>query len=202
MRDEILFWKRDWFAVVEGQKAGLRKRAQDLPADFFEDSSLDGIADQLVDEFSLNIPTIAPDEIEVSQCEIELEVSGRDDRLFSSPGPQHVKGTAIDVHLPFTGDKDMFFVKPSTFTGFPPRGRVQDGSITFTIRGTNLTRETVAGEIDGVVKSISEFLAFQEKSLGKFPQEIREVAYQAVERREKKLASDKDLVSGLGFKVR
>jgi hypothetical protein len=202
MRGDLLFWKHDWFSVVEGQKAALRKHVDGLRSDFFESGPLDELADQLATKFSLVPPVIEPDKIEVSQREVDIDVSGDSYRDISRSGPHYVKGTAITVNIPFTGDKGMFLVRPSTFSTHVPHGNVRDGFIQFTISGTKLTTEKVKSDIDSTVKSISEFLKNQALSVGNFPQEIRQIAYQALEQRKLKLDADKDLTSNLGYKVK
>jgi hypothetical protein len=200
--DGILFWEYDWHAVTQNQLKQLQKTAGSLSADAFEQNSLDVLAGELAAQFSLEPPKIEPENIEIRQRGIEIDVSGDRSRAFSRSGPHYVKGTAIDVKLPFTGDEQMFGIRPSTYNFDPPKGWVRDGYIEFTVSGTGLTAERVKAEIDSRVKSISEFLEFQSKSIGTFPQELRRVAYQALEQRQAKLKADEDLISGLGYKTR
>lgn len=201
MRDEdILFWELDWHGVVEHQKKQAQQKAEGVTADFFEKGSLDELAEELASEFSLEPPEIDSENIEVDKREVDIDIGGDWDRYFSRPGPHLVKGTAIDVRVPFTGDRGMFRVRPSTFHHSPPRGQVRSGVIEFTISGTDLTTESVQAKIDGRLKTIQEFLDFQKQSIGKFPEQLHQFVYQALEHRQSKLKADDDLISGLGYK--
>lgn len=199
--EDILFWELDWHSVVEHQKQLLRQKVENLSAEDFEGATLDEHAAQLTADLALEPPKIFPENINVSQREVEIGVSGNRGDYFSRPGQHYVKGTAIDVRLPFQGDKEMFRIKPTTFTK-PPRGRVEREYIVFTIEGFDLTKEQVKAQIDERTNKIAKFLGFQAKSIGSFPSEIRKVAYQALEQRQNKLQADSDLIAGLGYEVR
>lgn len=200
--DKLLFYKHEWFSVVENQKAQVRKHAGNLTAAAFEKSSVDELAQQLAEKFSLEPPAIFPEQIEVRQREVEIEYGGHHDPYSYRSGARSVRGTAIDVYLPYSGDGAMFDVKPSTFNLNPPRGEVENGAVRFTILGTDLSPENVKAEIDGFVKSVNEYLGYQAGSIGNFTKEIHRIAYEAVEQRKAKLDGDKNLVSQLGYKTR
>lgn len=201
MRDDVLFWKYDWFNVVEAQKDAARKDAGHLPKSAFDERDVTEIATELCEKYSLVPPTIDPDNISVKQREIDLDVSRDRMRSFGDGRPHYVKGTAIDVRLPFTGDPGMFNVKPNTWTTSIPRGSIEGNSVIFTISGTELSAEKVKANIESTVAEIQKWLDFQSDSARGFPEQLAQVVNQALEARKSKLGADSDLISGLGFKV-
>lgn len=201
MRDEALFWKYDWFAVVEAQKAAVRKDAENTSKGDFDRQSLEELKVGLCEKYSLEVPTLDLENITVKQRETEIDVSHDRMRYFSAGGPHYVKGTAIDVRLPFEGDPNMFNVKPTTWTTSLPRGRIEGNSVRFTISGTDLTAEKVKSQIDHHISEIQQWLGFQETSVGNFPTELAQIAKQALEARKKKLDGDAELISGLGYRT-
>ena len=201
MCDDVLFWEYDWNRVVEAQKMGATKDAGNMTKSDFENSSIEDLAEQLCEKYSLEVPKLDKDTISIKQREVEIDVSGDRDRYFSSHGPHYVQGTAIDVRVPFHGDPNMFKVKPNTWTTAIPRGRVEANSIVFTISGTDLTQDQVKAEINRKIGEIEQWLGFQGESIGNFPNELAQVVGQAVEARKKKLDADTELVSGLGYNV-
>lgn len=200
MRDDVLFWKLDWFQVVEHQKYAARRDAEAMSKADFQGASIEELAQRLCEKYSLVPPTIDPENIVVKSREIQIDVSNDRSRYFSTGGQHFVKGTAVDASLPFAGDAGMFDIKPTTFNYNPPRARVRNGRITFTVSGTNLTSEKVEAEIDGMVKDIQEWLVFQQKSVGNYPAELAQTVRQALEARKKKLDADTELLSGLKYK--
>ena len=201
MRDDVLFWKYDWSAVVENQKHGARDLASKLTAKAFSEKSVEELANEICEKYSLEVPNLDTENISVKQREVDIDVSNDRMRYFSSGGPHYVKGTAIDVRVPFSGDPAMFEVKPNTWTTVIPRGRVEGNSVVFTISGTDLKQEKVKTEIDRQVSDLKTWLGFQEKSMGNFTAELAQIAKQAVEARRTKIEADADLVSGLGYKT-
>ena len=201
MRDEALFWKYDWFAVVEAQKAAARKDAENMSKADFARQSLEELRVGLCEKYSLEVPALDVDNITVSQRETKIDVSHDRMRSFATRGPHYVKGTAIDVRVPFVGDPGMFNIKPTTWTTSLPRGRIEGNSVRFTISGTDLTPDKVKSEIDHRISEIQQWLGFQEKSVGNFPNELAQVSTQALEARKKKLDGDAELIAGLGYRT-
>lgn len=193
--DDLLFFSVEWHRAVEGQKQGAKKRAEGLTWEQFQKSSEDDLVAQIVEAFSLVPPTVTPENIEVSQREVDLQVDGW-------RGPVSRKGTAIDVRLPFTGDEGMFKLRPSSFDSNPPRGRVRGAYLVFTVQGIELSADQVRADIDRWVSAVQKYLGYQHESVKGFAEELRRVTESAVAERKKKLEADKGLISGLGFKVR
>ena len=201
MRDDALFWKYDWFAVVEAQKVAVRKAVENMLKADFAQLSLTELHAGLCEKYALEVPVLDLDNITVNQRETEIDLSHNRMRRFSTGSPHYVKGTAIDVRVPFLGDPGMFNVKPTTWTTSLPHGRVEGNSVKFTISGTDLSPEKVKSEIDHRIREIQQWLGFQETSIGNFPNELAQITMQSLEARKKKLDADTDLLSGLGYRV-
>jgi len=139
MRDnQALFWEYDWNRVAEGQKVAANRDVESYIGTTFSGNSMEELADQLCDKYSLTVPELDLENISVKRWEVQIDVSNDRMRYFSGDGPHHRPGTAIDVRIPFSGDKDMFKIKPNTWTTSIPRGRVEGNSVVFTISGTKL----------------------------------------------------------------
>lgn len=201
MREDVLFWEYDWFGVVEAQKRAVQRDIDSLSDRDFENATTDEIVASVCEKFSLRAPTLDRENITVKQREVDIERGLERRGYFSDHGSYTVKGTAIDVRVPFDGDKEMFKVKPTTFTTVIPRGRIDGNSLLFTISGTDLTTDNVKSEIERRLNEVQQWLDFQSKSVGNFPTELSQIAKQAVDRRKDKLDADRELVSGLGFRT-
>lgn len=198
--NDVLFWEYDWRSVTEAQKAALCKKVNTFEHKHFVESSMDELAARLEKDFSLAPPQIDRENITIGQREVNIDLSGERGGYFSRSGGDTVKGTAIDVRVPFSGDRGMFRIKPTQSTS-PPRAKLGTDCLEFTISGVNLAPERVKSEIEERVNRIAKFLQFQEESIGSFPEELRRIAYDALEQRKKKLEADDNLVSQLGYKV-
>lgn len=199
---DYLFSELDWHGVAQSQKRKLSEKISDFSEKIFGEKTLEELVEQLCDEFSLIPPTVNKEEVEVQQREADIEISGQGFRDFAYAEPRKVKGTAIDVFVPFEGNPEMFRVQPTTFDYNPPRAKVEGKNIIFTIQGVSLKQEDVKAQIDKEIGKIETYLQYQKQSLGKYPEEIKRDAMNALKSRQAKLKSDNDLVSGLGFKTK
>jgi hypothetical protein len=196
--DEILFWKADWSSVIRHQLDNARQAVDALSS---TELASDDVEAKIYTRYSLEIPELDGENLSVSHREIEVDVSHDRNRYFSDQGPHYLKGTAIDVRVPFKGDADLFMVRPSTYDLNPPRGTIQGNFVCFTIEGVNLDRSQVKQRIDENVRSIETFLSHQRNSIGDFPDRLKSTIRNAIEARSEKLRADSSLIEGLGYKV-
>ncbi|QKK21019.1 hypothetical protein FFM53_030735 (plasmid) [Rhizobium indicum] len=149
------------------------------------------------------MPKIYPADLVVDQRETQIDVSRDQSRWISDQSrPHFITGTAVDVELPFTGNKLGFDIQPTTSNFNNPRAHVGDGIISFSITGTDLTPDRVKQEIDRAVNSINEHLGWLANDAKSYNASLESLAMQAIERRKEKLLKDKSLVAGLGFKMK
>lgn len=201
MKDEILFWKYDWNRLVEAKKVTAQKEADNVRLSDFDRSQLDQLTSDICMKHSLSVPKLDLKSITVRQHEVNIDV-GRDRmRSFTSDGPHFVKGTAIDVRIPFTGEPEMFKVKPNTWTTSVPRGRIEGSTLVFTISGVSLSKDEVKSQIDHQIEQLNTWLNFQVQSIGNFETELSLVVRQTLENRKRKLDGDVSLIAGLGYKT-
>ncbi len=196
--DDVLFSRYDWSQAIEGQKAALVKAIQSLTKDRLLGESSEELIDELAEQFSINVPELDEGNITVSQKEVDIEL-GNDP--FGFGDRRTARGTEVTVKIPFTGDAELFNVRPNKWSTMLPRGEVYHGQILLHIRGRSLTPESLRKEIDGELASVNQYLEWQRESLGDFPTTLRQIINSEVARRKEKLQADNDLISGLGFKT-
>jgi hypothetical protein len=117
-------------------------------------------------------------------------------------GPLRLTGTIVDLTVPFTGDAQLFGIRPSTFTTVLPIAEVRDGALVFKVSGRDLNPEQVKNDLDRQLKMVQEYLGWQRTSTEDFNTTIRGYARDAIESRRKKLLADQNLVSALGFPLK
>lgn len=201
MHDEILFQECDWFKTIEAQKNAACNEANRLSESAFEEHSIEEIAAELCEKYSLIPPTLDTDKIKGKKRDIKIDVSHDRMRYFSGSGTRYVEGTAIDVRVPFSGDPKMFKLNPNIWSTSVAYGRVEGKSVVFTIGGINLSTEKVKDEINKRVAEIEKWLNYQSESVSGFSDELNKIVVEALEARKSKLNADNELIAGLGFKV-
>lgn len=200
MEDDPLFNKYDLYRVIENQKAAARKAAKELTQNSFESATIDELVERLCQKFELVVPTLMKSGIAVSKREVDIEYGRHRGYGWIDDAPSKVRGTAVDVKIPFEGDKDFFEIQPSTYTN-RPRGRVRDGKLTFSIKGQVLETENVRKQIDESISSIEQHLSWLRDGLNGFDETLEREIRAALEQRKQKLDSDDKMLSDLGYRI-
>mgnify|MGYP000412751202 CR=1 FL=1 len=201
--EDLLFNRADWFSVADAQKKRLKDDISTKNGDELLNTSTEDLAKYYAKAFAIDVPKLDSDNITVDQRETQIDVSYDQSRFISDRSkPYYITGTAVDVEVPFSGDSEVFYVQPSSYTLNPPRGSVARGDLRFTIEGTDLTAQKVQDEIKSRIKSVEQYLDWLCQTATTFNASLYEQAKSLIEVRKQKLLSDKNLVAGLGFKMR
>lgn len=200
--DNFLFHKADWFSVAEYQKKKIAEEIEKQNPDQLLNTSTDDLARYYEQKYSINVPTLFPEEIVVDQRETSIDVSHDFRYGHRGDGPHMVPGTAIDVDLPFEGDAEAFHIQPSTRNFNNPRAQIVGSVVRFTIAGVGLDAARVKSDIDGYISSINQHLEWLRNDVRGFNASLFQIAKSHIERRKDKLLKDRSLVSGLGFKMK
>ena len=155
-------------------------------------------------DYSVGVPRLDESSITVDQHEIKVDVS-RDPlrHIRDRSRPFLIDGTIVEVDVPFSGDSDMFWIRPSKFTLNPPRARVLPGGILrIDVAGASLDTEGVRSTINTTIESIKKYLEWQREDVSIFNAELRGLVETHITQRRSKLLRDQGLVSSLGFRLR
>src|SRR5476649_1206433 len=179
-RDELLFCKYDNFGVVESQKGEIKKAAAALSEGRLRGEPLDVLAEELANRFTIDVPSLDEAGITVSPPrEVDIEVGGRGfDYGYS--GTRTVKGTTVTFRVPYQGDKILFSVRPSTFNLAPPHATIRDGALEMTFSGPTLNSAQVKSEFEAALKSIKEYLGWQERDFSQFNASVKQLTFAAL----------------------
>ncbi len=204
MRDrEFLFSNVGWNDVENHQLQKMQKAVADMDGNRLLNTSVEDLAAYFEKTFQIEIPTLLTDEIVVDQREAKIDVSRDHNRMiFDRSRPFHITGTEIEVEIPFTGEAEAFKIQPTTYTMSPPRADVRGSALVFRIVGTNLEAEQVRTDIDRTVKGIQSHLATLRTNAQRLTAQLSSQVRSAIESRRQKLLSDRNLIGGLGFKMK
>lgn len=192
---ELLFHKHDIFQVVESHRAGAVQLVRNMDGDRLLNTPTDDLVQYAVEKFAFDLPQLLTDQAHVDQREDDVEVHdfGRIIR---------VKGTVVELTIPFTGDKDFFFIRPTTFNLNPPRAIVSDQSLIIHVKGRGLTKEQVQSGLQRTIAEVQQYLDWQKPSAAELARSLPEITRNEIETRKAKLLKDRDLVAGLGFAMK
>jgi hypothetical protein len=197
MRDrEYLFSNASWHDLERHQLQEMQKAIAALDGNRLLNTSVEDLVLYFEQKFQIEIPTLLTEEIVVDQRETQIDVSRDHNRMiYDRSRPFHIAGTEVEVEIPFTGEAEAFKVQPTTYTISPPWAEIRGNLLVLSIVGTNLEAERVRSDIDHTVHEIQSHLTTLRVQLST-------QARSAIESRRHKLLGDRNLVGGLGFKMK
>lgn len=195
-----LFHDQDGMDTQRALVEAVAAKVNGLPEDRILNSDLDELAQYFVDLYRIEVPVLDKANISVDEQEVQIEVADR-----YSGSRARVAGVRYTVEIPFSGDKDLFRLRPNTFDYSPPNAVVGSGVLTFYIQDRALTVDRVKQEIDRTTVDIERYLDWHRQMWGGFDDQIRRRAKEVIETRRERLLQQKSVSAGLaslGFKLK
>lgn len=200
-RSDLLFYEYDGFSIIENQRRQLQAEVAGIPEQRLLNTSVEDMVRYLVERYQLEVPVLDVENAVADQREAMVEVSGFMYGLDRGE-TRSVAGTQVTLEVPFTGDPQMFKVRPSSFNSAPPHAEIRGQSVILVQSGTQLSAEQVQAEFDRAINDINQYLTWQRNDARGLNEQLPTLARQAIEQRRGKLLANQSLVSGLKFKLK
>lgn len=203
-RDDLLFYKADSFAVQEYQRNAIATEIAGMDGNRLLNTNVDDLVAYVVEKFRIDVPDLDEANMNVDQQESQRDVSGDPRRMayIMGDGPVHVTGTEVIVEVPFSGDPQMFDVRPSTYDIGPPCGEVRGNTLTFRYWSDNPQSNQLRAELDRRLADVKRYLQWQRDSFKGFNDALTGMARTAIMQRRDKLLANQNLVAGLGIPLK
>ncbi|MFZ3220550.1 MAG: hypothetical protein WA174_10980 [Rhodoferax sp.] len=200
---EYLFSNVSWHDVERHQLQEMRKAIEAVDGNRLLNTSVDDLAAYFEQKFQIEIPSLLTDEIVVDQREAKIDVSRDQNRMiFDRSRAFHIAGTEVEVEIPFTGEAEAFKIQPTSYTMSPPRAEVRGNILVLRIVGADLNADRVRADIDRTVSEIQSHLSTLRGNTAGLRAQLPSQARSAIESRRQKLLADRNLIGGLGFKMK
>lgn len=201
--DEYLFEKLDWFSVEQTQTNALKSEISLMDGDRLLNTSVEDLCDYLLNKYKFEVPLLYENKIVVDQNEVNIDVSHDSSRdIRNRSRPFYIKGTEIEVTIPFDGFPEIFKINPNYFSSNPPRAMVRNQKIILKISGTDLSKDDVKNSISSTISNIKGYLSNLQSKFSEWNSKIPQLSKQQIEQRRKKLLADKNLLNSLGFALK
>lgn len=102
--------------VVLRRETQTKKALAEISEEKLRGRSIEDVISELVERFRLEVPVL--DQLGINELEgqeVDIDVSGTQNRAFLEPGPHYVKGTSVGISIPFVGEPKLFGYAPSNF---------------------------------------------------------------------------------------
>lgn len=202
-RRGTLFTHGDLSASLRAQLEKMTKAAQEIPADHALAASDADLAAELVAQFHVEPLELDEAAMTASQEDAKVDVSRDPMRFISDPSrPFYVPGTLVTFHVPFSGEADLFKMRPSRFTLSPPYGEVSGHELRVSVTEAAPIKGNIKERLERELTAVKGYVASIKGDVERFNAELEGAALAAAKRRREKVIADHDLVASLGIPVR
>jgi len=192
-RDRIpLFYKGDGNATFRNQVAAAAKDVDSLAEQQVLNSDLDALVQYFVDKFHVEVPVLNLDNVTASEHERQVEVFNHWEKEVV-----RVPGVAFDFEIPFSGEADVFQLRPSTSNISPPYADIRGQAICFSVADRELSADQVRQAFENTRDSIQQYLVWHLDLWRGLDDQIRMAVRAKLEQRRERLQMQKAAASGL-----
>jgi hypothetical protein len=192
---DILFYRQDQIdldTVLRNQgNAGVRKLVEKLPDSAFAKHSDDELVAQVFAKAHIAPLTLA---LEAAKTKVQ-EVTVDTRNIFGDFA--QVKGLSATKEIPFTGEEDLWHLRPSSFDLNPPRGEVGGKTIVVGIEVTEDQSDQAVAYVADTIKKIQENIERQNVQIKPFNDSLPSLIHPVVQQRRARLGKAADLLKKL-----
>jgi hypothetical protein len=204
-RDDLLFYKFDAISLQEHRRNAAEAEIAGIDGNQLLNTNVDDLIAYIVEKFRIDVPELDEANMTLDQQESRRDVSGdplRAAYYFDRGRPIHVTGTEVTVELPFSGDPQMLWVRPSTHDTGPPCGEVRGNTLIFHYWSDTPQEDQLRSALDKWLADIKRYLQWQRDTFKDFNDMLANNARTAINSRREKLLANHNLVAGLGIALK
>lgn len=201
--DPPLFSDGDLYSTLEHQKEKIAGDVESYDGNRLLNTPVEDLVRYFEEKFQLEPLSLLEDQISTDQQETRVDISHDRDAFFMRPdGSSMVPATAVSFFVPFTGDPQLFRLRPSSFSLNSPRGEVRGHELVLTFVSTTPQGESIKTAFDRQLRDIKQYVASGRSNVTTYNDSIRGIAQQAIESRRQRLLQAANTQAALGFPMR
>lgn len=198
-----LFVESDLRTDLESHEHRMLDQIRSMEPDHFLKTSPGDLAEQLIEEFMVLVPSLQVEEAAVAQSEALVDVSQDRSRVIYNRGrPFYLTGTEISFYVPFEGDANLFRCAPSTRSTLQPTGVVRGSELVLSYTRLDHDGEALRTQFEEDLARIRQYLTWIASDVLPFNETLPQKVRGAIEQRREKLLADRGLAASLGYKLR
>lgn len=196
MKSNALFWGSDLSVHLEKAEARARYLTRELSDQALRERDDADLVAEIVSKVEVKAPKLLLDQAHQLPIEdVRLEIIDFGERL-------DVPGTRVTVVIPFEGDRNLFFARPSSFTSVLPRGTVQDSDVRLSYAWRQGATFDLAGTHARELEGLQRYLAWVTSDVEKGNARLPSIVMSELSQKRGRLAAAEAAASGLGLPVR
>lgn len=200
-RTSKIFAERDLSAVLESNISALKNEVLSARDEYIAEIDEEQYIRHLIERFNFEGVEIHADQGYATSREEHIPAEWFPGDFYVREGKSYPK-QVITFHLPFSGNRDLLYCKPSTWMMWTEEILITDSEICFDLINfrddpEEINRE-VKKKVDFIVKQLENVL----KDVNKFNSSLKGKANEFIEAKKQKMAKQKKVVEGLAFPIK
>ncbi len=209
-RNRLLFYEGDLDETLRAQKASVREKVDGLPQEQFLNSPEEEVVAHVVSELEMDPLVLYEDHAEMDKNETKIDVSRwRDRNPFGDRGPIMVAAMEVIVSIPYSGDPQLWRLKPNQWSTVFPRAQFSKpdqtglGSLKIVIvLPVDEPQEQFKSRVDEELRSIRFYIDSQKRQIDNFNASLPGVVQDAVRARRERIKKQEGIEDLLGIPLR
>ncbi len=193
--------------ALRSQTGRIPLRVQSISESVLRARTNEDIAAELVEELRVVPIELFRDRATMAREEVQIDVSGDPGRdIFPRGKSVFVPGIRVVVSIPYRGDKELWYLLPSTFQLSAPWGAIRvaptgsEGTLEIIFKQpTDESLERIKTDLDRRLRDIEFFLSHQRTDLAGYDGQLQRDIVLAVENRRARLSKHDNLSLLLGI---
>lgn len=202
MGEEALFGKAMIHDVLAGQDRRMQQAVESYDANSLLNTAAEDLAKYFASENQINALELDEAGITTELHEARVNITRDPGRHFHDSEDHYAPATQVIYHVPFTGDRDLFFVRPSQWGWSSPTAIVLEQELQLTQEGENLSAPEVTAAFDVAIQKIQRNLGYLKDDIKPFNGQLETAALAYVNARRKRLLDMRTLTESLGFPLK
>lgn len=202
MEEETLFGKAAIDDVLARQGEEMQKAVESYDADSLLNTAAEDLAGFFAGKYRIDVPELDEQGITVESHEIRVDITHDPGRHFIDGGHHYAPATRIIYHVPFSGERPLFFVRPNTWGFHSPTATVCEQELQLVQEGEDLDFPEVKATFDQTLGEIQKNLDRLRVSVEPFNVQLQTTALGHIDSRRKRLLDIRKLAESLGFPLK
>jgi hypothetical protein len=208
--NQLLFYDGDLDATLRNHYGRVQDHVNSIPKNQFLVSSDEEIIEHVQNSLWVEHIELHENSMEMDQQEVQVDVShNRNRNPFRDKGPIYVNGLRITVSVPFTGDSNLWKLKPNSWQSVFPRGNIRSkgqsgtGFLEIVIeQPSDEGAEKIKSLLEDTLKSVRFYLNGQKSQIESQNKSLAGQIKQAINNRRNRLKAHDGIIEALNIPLK
>lgn len=190
-----LFSEYDFGSYLRSKTNDLENHISSLRPESFSGDNEEKTFKSLLNNYTVRPLVIMENEKKVNANEANVTMHST---MFGSNETRVVKGLSISVEIPFGGDSDLFYCRPSTYTlSGTPYADVEQNRIILRYETIEKDPETIKQLWQKDIEKIQQYIGWLEKDINGYNNSLENTVKNLLARRKKESDENSSLINAL-----